>query len=65
MSVQWMAYDDVAVIVPADFEAWIDETFGKPQLGVEDSCGLVDYDAEVEELVDARMDEDFWRTGQW
>jgi hypothetical protein len=60
--VQWIAYDDAeVVIVPADFEAWLDEQFGKPGLGVEDSCGLVDYDDT--ELEDARMDEQFWARG--
>jgi hypothetical protein len=65
-SAQWIAYEDVeVVIVPADFEAWLDEQFGKPQLGIEDSCGLMDYDAEVQDLIDARMDEQFWTRGEW
>lgn len=44
-----------------DVDALIDEVFGKPGLGVEDSAGLVDYDAELEDLLDARADADFIR----
>jgi hypothetical protein len=32
---------------------------------VDDRQLCFDYDAEVTELEDARMDEEYWRSGQW
>lgn len=65
-------YDGAQVIiVPADIDDLIEEVFGKPGLGVEDSAGIVDYmpmskrewrDAETEELCDG-MDEEEWIRG--
>lgn len=60
--VTWTHYYDNAqvVIIPADIEATIEEVFGKPGLGIEDSTGLMDYDAltqaELDELTDEYVD---------
>lgn len=46
-----------------DVDALIDEVYGKPGLGVEDSGGVVDCDAEADDLLEARADADFIRYG--
>lgn len=50
-----------AMVGDDDVDALIDEVYGKPGLGVDDSGGVVDYDAELEDLLEARADADFIR----
>lgn len=66
-----VAAHEVAAQQLADLDALIDEVYGKPGLGVQDSAGLfdepfgIDYAAELEELRDG-MDDDMWHSrGGW
>ena len=57
-----LAVDDAAV------DALLDEVYGKPGLGVEDSAAtfdLFDYEGEAQDLEDDMADRDFWSKGQW
>lgn len=57
----------------AEVDALIDEVYGKPGLGVEDSAGLIDidehdgawYEAELQELIDGRLDAEYHASGNW
>lgn len=52
-----------AMVGDDEVEATIDEVMGKPQLGVEDSAGLMDYDAEADDYEDYLADVEFIRGG--
>jgi len=58
----------LVTVTDADIEALIDEVYAKPALGIEDSAGLldiIDYDGELEDQIEGRLDEDFWARGGW
>jgi hypothetical protein len=64
MSVNWLLDEGwrTAIDAEIDMEDTIEALFAP--LVVDDSqLSLFDYDAEVEELIDARMDEDWIRGG--
>lgn len=61
-----MTQDDLTVaVLDADVDALIDEVYGKPGLGVEDSGGLVDvdHDAEADDYAEYMMDAEWLRGG--
>lgn len=48
-----------------DVDALIDEVMGKPGLGIEDSAGLFDFDGELEDQIEGRLDNEFHARGGW
>lgn len=58
----------LANVLDADLDALIDEVYGKPGLGVEDSAGIFDdfdYDAELEDLREGMLDDEYHARGMW
>lgn len=53
-------------VTDADLDALIDEVYGKPGLGVEDSAGLFDVaDEDTDEYEDDILDRLDWAKGGW
>jgi len=53
-----------------ELNALLEEVYGKPGLGAEDSAGLCDfdlfdYDGELEDQIEGRLDNEDWATGRW
>jgi hypothetical protein len=63
MSVNWLLDEGwrTAIDAEIDMEDTIEALFAQAEVDDRQLC--FDYDAEVTELEDARMDEDFWRMG--
>lgn len=57
----------LASVSDADLDALLEEVYGKPGLGVEDSAGLidVDYDAELADLREGMLDDEYHSRGMW
>jgi hypothetical protein len=65
MSVNWLLDEGwrTAIDAEIDMEDTIEALFAPAEVDDRQLC--FDYDSEVTELEDARMDEEYWRSGQW
>jgi len=57
----------LANVTDAGLDSFLDEVYGR-QAPTDEGArqyDLFDYDAEADDLAEARLDEEFWRSGQW